>query len=88
MDPEDTPRVAIQSLNGKYSIETVTNPRELDLTIGPRYMQNEIRCNAANYLGLNTSGVMGEQSQQSPAETWLKFSHSLFFLLNFSIGNK
>lgn len=70
MEPDDTPRVVIQNYDGKYAIETVTNSAELDLTIGPRYMQNEIRCNSANYLGVNTSGVMGKWK---PAKRTKKF---------------
>lgn len=63
MDPEDTPRVVIQNHNGKYAIETVTNSAELNLLIGPRYMQNEFRCSSANYLGRNTSGVLGKHNR-------------------------
>lgn len=63
MEADDNPRVLIQKQDDKYAIETVLNSAELDLTIGPRYMQNDIRCNSANYLGPNSSGVLGETLQ-------------------------
>lgn len=85
MEPADVPRVVIQNLNGKYAVETVTNSSELDLTIGPRYMQNEVRCSAANYLGVNTSGVLSKRSQKISHEIE---TNSIPRLNDFSIGDK
>lgn len=61
MDPDDTPRVVINYENEKYSVTTVKDSALLDKTIGPRYIQKEVRCNSANYHGLNTSGVLGKR---------------------------
>lgn len=61
MDPDDTPKVMINRLSdGKYAVELVKDSAQLDLTIGPRYMPNDVKCNVANWLGRNTSGVLGK----------------------------
>lgn len=80
MDPDDTPRVLIQNNNGKYAIETVKNSAELDLTIGPRYTQSDVRLNAAKPLGLNTSGVLGKQKPKNLAQNRPK---CLYFVFSF-----
>lgn len=89
MDPEDTPRVLIQNNGGRYEIETATNSAELDLTIGPRYDINEVRMLPANYLGRNTSGVLGKQNQTISNKIGRIVYCALFhFAFIFSVGTQ
>lgn len=85
MDPEDTPRVLIQHNNGKYAIETVKNSAELDLTIGPRYDPKEVRIIPANFLGFNTSGVLGKRMQWIPHKIDRRVFLLFFISRSFSV---
>lgn len=71
---EPLPLVQIENNDGNYAINVVPNLAQDELATGPRYAPNDIKCNSANFLGFNTSGVLGKMPIKLKHYIYLTFA--------------